>query len=100
MHQPDNAIWRLCDPQGLTFRVWADEDIAVVYAGQQRTTHLLDALATEILRCLQATGPSRAIDLMHSLDPESPDVDSELADAVAASLNSLESVDLVTCSPC
>lgn len=103
MHQPDNTRWHLCDPGGLAIRTWPDDDIAIVYAGQQRTTHLLDALSTELLKGLLVAGPSRAIDLIHWLEPGSrrdAAVDLEFADAVAVSLKCLERADLVTCRPC
>lgn len=102
MHQLDDVRWHLSDPEGLTIRTWSEEDISIVYAGRQRNTHLLDALSTEVLKGLQAAGPSCVIDLICLLEPElqRDAVDVEFFDAVTASLRCLESADLVICRPC
>ena len=80
---------------------WPDEDLLVCFAVRQRTTHVLDLLAAELLVRLAAR-PMSLDDLVAGLaaDMDSQQRDESLRARVQEALAALQSIDLVDVTPC
>ena len=82
------------------FHGWEDEEFAVVYVPASGDTHMIELLALELLRLIQAD-PSRtseqlAASLAVLLETE---LSVSLHESVDAALQKLADVGLITCSP-
>lgn len=80
----------------IRYRMWADEEFAVVYSEMSGDTHLLDSFSLEVLNCL-GMEPKTARKLEGELSSLIALEDQErLPSFVESSLLQLQSVDLVT----
>ncbi len=89
----EETIWRAASRAPLSWRQWGDE--AVVFHPDSGDTHLLDALAAEILRRLESAPASRAALLEHLSRRPRPPVANDLEEAVTSVLQVFEEVGLI-----
>ena len=89
------GVWSLASPEDTLFWSW-DDELAVVYNGVSGDTHLVSALAGEILRILK-TGSRTPEMLYDHLADAFIDLDTDAAlDIIRTMLSQLQDIHLVS----
>lgn len=90
--------WTVAAADDSVVRTWQGEDLAVVYACRQRTTHLIDAEVVSILQRL-GSGPCSVGELAQD-GATDLSIDTRSLDELVQILQALQSAGLLVLQPC